>query len=256
MQILYSDSEQESLNPPSETQTVDTFQLARLMMDEPAEPAQITLSSEIPVTIRALTLVDTRTGDFQQLTFAPWERVLSSDIKLYENQQVMPRAFIVHDALTVHEDEYGTEDALTLMRAPGFDPAQTVILSSNNPVGARRVTEGNAKPSPLQPTISNTATITQYQPERVEITTNTEAEGFLVLADSYYPGWQVTVNGEPAPLYRADVMFRAAPIPAGESTVVFEFKPGYWPWSLVIGGAAWALAILLVTAVNRSYRQT
>jgi hypothetical protein len=117
----------EALAPVSE------FQLCRGMMNEAVTIDRLEVLPDEGITIQAVTVVDTRTGDFVQVVSDPnWRRVLSSDIKLYENQAVLPRAFIVQEALVVPDDIYGTEDALNIMRAPDFDPAETVILSSDD----------------------------------------------------------------------------------------------------------------------------
>lgn len=61
----------------------------------------------------------------------------------------------------------------------------------------------------------------------------------LVLLDRWYPGWRVTVDGQPAELLRANGVFRAVSIPAGQSDVEFR----YAPVSLAIGGLSSALGL-------------
>ncbi|MBZ0275461.1 MAG: YfhO family protein, partial [Anaerolineae bacterium] len=74
---------------------------------------------------------------------------------------------------------------------------------------------------------------------------------FLVLTDAYYPGWTATVNGQPAQVEKADGMFRAVAVPAGVSTVVFEYHPGWWPGILIAGGAAWLLVLVALVVLRR-----
>jgi len=57
----------------------------------------------------------------------------------------------------------------------------------------------------------------------VEVKVTTGQRSLLVLADQWYPGWQVTVDGSPADLVRADHAFRGVVVPAGEHQVRFVF---------------------------------
>ena len=84
-------------------------------------------------------------------------------------------------------------------------------------------------------------------PERVEIEVDAEAAGYLVLTDAWYPGWEATVDGEPATIHRADLLFRAVAVDAGSHRIVFTFRPA----SVRIGaGVSLAgLAALAVIAV-------
>src|SRR5688572_13623087 len=84
------------------------YTLATLHAPQIARAQSLEIDSETPVYITAVTLVDERTGDFVQLTLHDWARVLSSDIKLYENPQVIPRVFVVNDWWTVADHEWGT----------------------------------------------------------------------------------------------------------------------------------------------------
>ncbi|MBC6936117.1 MAG: hypothetical protein DWB42_09785 [Chloroflexi bacterium] len=240
---IFYDAEGEvaMLTAAGESVEVGGFRLARLALppdDAARAPARITLrAGETPVTVTAATLVDTRTGAFTSLTLGSWRRALSSDIKLYENLDTLPRAFVVHQALFVPDTWTGSEDALNLMRDPAFDPARTVIIAGGDDSAAPA-----AEPAEVLPA---NASIETYTPTHIEITANTDTGGWLVLTDAYFPGWQAQINGQAAPVYRADVMFRAVRLPAGKSRVVFTFIPTGWPWIFLPGAAAWLAAVLL-----------
>jgi hypothetical protein len=71
----------------------------------------------------------------------------------------------------------------------------------------------------------NYAQIASWQPDRVEVDVDSVQAGVLVLHDLYYPGWVVEVDGQPARLLRANVLFRAVEVSEGRHRVVFSFQP-------------------------------
>lgn len=91
------------------------------------------------------------------------------------------------------------------------------------------------------------AAITSYSEQQVEITAT--GPGTLVLADTWYPGWSASIDGEKSPIIRADLLFRAVDVPEGVHTVRFQFDPGLpgtllWPASgLLAAMLTWALAL-------------
>ena len=56
-------------------------------------------------------------------------------------------------------------------------------------------------------------------------TVTTSHDGIFVLRDQWYPGWEVTVNGQPSPLLRANLVFKAVEVNAGSQKVVFQYRP-------------------------------
>jgi hypothetical protein len=223
---------------------VGNYTRLRSSLDEAIALDNVQIESRTPFSARAVTLVDTRTGDFQQLAPDPWERVVSSDIKLYENSALQPRTFVLPDARFVPDTDAGTEDALDLMQVPSFNPAGTVIISTNTPIQL-----GGYGVAP-----QHGAEITAYTDTRIAITIHADDPSYLVLTDAYYPGWVATVNGEPTPVERADVMFRAVRVPQGESEVVFEYRPAWLPLAPLVGGAAWLIVLIAAAALRRSTR--
>ena len=69
------------------------------------------------------------------------------------------------------------------------------------------------------------AEIINWRPDRIEIEVESASPAILTLHDPWYPGWQVEVDGERAPLLRSSVLFRGVEIPAGAKQVVFTFRP-------------------------------
>jgi uncharacterized membrane protein YfhO len=62
-------------------------------------------------------------------------------------------------------------------------------------------------------------------PNAVTILAASDSGGFLVLADTFYPGWQATLDRVPVKILRANHAFRAIALPPGQHTVVFQYAP-------------------------------
>jgi uncharacterized membrane protein YfhO len=85
-----------------------------------------------------------------------------------------------------------------------------------------------------------TARVTDYAANSVRIHTSADGDAWLVLSDTYYPGWTATVDGQPVNVMRGDVLFRVVPVPGGEHDVEFRFEPA----SVKVGAAISLLSLL------------
>ena len=105
-------------------------------------------------------------------------------------------------------------------------------------------------------------TLTSYSPNHLVYETTNENDGIAIFSEIYYPdGWQVTIDGQPATLARANYILRALHLPAGKHVVEMKFDPQ--SLHLTEGIAYGALVLLLIgviaaicltyTKKNRSY---
>ena len=106
------------------------------------------------------------------------------------------------------------EAAIAVMKDPAFRPEGEVILAS----GGRGVLSSDDDSE-------DRVEILSYEPERIVISANLAEEGYLVLTDAYYPGWRALTDGLETPIYRADLLFRAVYLPAGQHRVEFVYDP-------------------------------
>ena len=69
------------------------------------------------------------------------------------------------------------------------------------------------------------ARLVHYENTVVEIDADSVCGGYVVLNDVWQPWWTVTVDGKPADILQANVLFRAVEVTPGRHSVRFEFKP-------------------------------
>jgi len=84
----------------------------------------------------------------------------------------------------------------------------------------------------------------------VTIEADSPTAGILVLSDAWYPGWRVTVDGNPAPLLRADYALRGVALPPGKHTVEFTFRSRPAQLGLLLS-AVGVLCLLGLAAIGR-----
>ena len=71
----------------------------------------------------------------------------------------------------------------------------------------------------------NTIELTTYEPNRLVYEVEAATDGVVVFSEVYYPGWQATIDGQSAPIARADYILRAMYVPAGKHTIEMRFDP-------------------------------
>jgi hypothetical protein len=209
--------------------------VAVLDFGQAVRPEAISVESLLPgehVHLRGLTLIDERTGTNRTVTVDPAYRLVhSGDVKIYQNLAVLPRAFIVHQASVVDDDE----EVLALLQDPAFDPISQVILSEGDAL------QVEARPSAVE--------IIGYEPEEVQLRASLGAPGYMVLTDADYPGWKATVDGQPVPILRADLYFRAIALEDGEHLVSLHFWPNSARIGLAMSLGAWLISGLILAVL-------
>jgi hypothetical protein len=125
------------------------------------------------------------------------------------------RARFVAAARVVADDT----QAIAMLLAADFDPNREIVLHDAPPALAVRRGAGGTAGS------AGTAQIVREEQRLLDVNVTAPADGFLLLADTYYPGWTATVDGRPATLYRANLSVRGVPVPAGTHVVRFTYEP-------------------------------
>lgn len=146
-------------------------------------------------------IVDHRDPDLVGARMASWPQVhVDNQIRVLENPDALPRAWLVHDARRVAPGA-----ALGPVLDGEVDPRTTALLSS--------------RPPPLDADASGTATVTARDTDRLEIAVTGSGDGLLVVSEIHHPAWRATVDGRPAAVVPVDDVLRGVAVPAGPHTV-------------------------------------
>jgi hypothetical protein len=167
-----------------------------------------------------------------------------SPAKVFVNEDALPRSFWTPQWRVVA----GVDGALAALTSAGFDASKVCVLDSSSS-GFSRVAENlpavSTEPSALSYRDA-TCTVTDLSGERVRVTANAPQAGVLVLADSFAPGWKARLDGRPCPVARANGLFRAVALPAGEHEVEFEYDP----FSFEVGRAVSLASVTLLACAG------
>jgi hypothetical protein len=172
-------------------------------------------------------------------------RYLEGDrVMVFENQEFFGRARVVHRGRQVSSND----EALEVMKDPGlYDPkTETLLMSSDAPLLS------GPDPGP-----DEWAEILSCLHDEVKVWTRLNVPGYLVLADTYYPGWRAYgEDGRELRIYRSDMSLRAVALPEGGHTVTFRYLPQDFRIGLYVTLASIVSLAALGTAVGFRKRLT
>jgi uncharacterized membrane protein YfhO len=83
-------------------------------------------------------------------------------------------------------------------------------------------------------------------PNRVVLQATLSLPGWVVLADTFYPGWTATVDGIPTPIHPTDLLFRGVFVTPGRHRIVFRYQPRSVSRGLALSITALAVCALML----------
>jgi len=150
---------------------------------------------------------------------------------IWEIPSALPDAFFM-DGAEIARDK---DDALDRLAA--IAPAPKIVFETSD------VAEASAPTTfvPAEATIED---------KRVTVTVDAPRAGFVLVNETYYPGWVATVDGDAVPILRANAFVRAVRVGAGKHRIVMEFRP--WEPRVLEPLALVALALIAIAAIARA----
>jgi hypothetical protein len=144
---------------------------------------------------------------------------------VFENPKALPRSrFITH-----------------YVPVADFEEAKTILAQYLSRNDQTPIIETTQRPVVDQPAYPGSATIVSESPTSVKITVAAAAAGYLLLADTFYPGWHAQVDGRPVAIQRANCAQRAVFLGPGHHDVLFAYQPA----SVRLGAFITAVTVLL-----------
>ncbi len=154
--------------------------------------------------------------------------VYRGEIYIYENLNALPRVML-YGSYTILDSQ---QAVLAAMNAPDFDPRTQLYTTEAL----------NFSPA----AVSGEAFITRYDPNHVTIEVSTAQAAILVLGDMDYPGWKAYIDGKETEITRANYLFRAVVVDAGEHRVEFRYQSSVVSGSLAVS----VISLSLLTAAG------
>lgn len=155
---------------------------------------------------------------------------------IFEYTKALPRTFLI-EHFHLENDPQRIFDRIFDV---SFDLSKTIILEEM----PESLSTSDIKNNDVMGDLTE-ATIAFYEPQRVEIHVNTDRERFLVLSDTYYPGWKAFVDDTHSKIYRANYAFRAILVPKGIHVVRFVYEPEVFTIGLIISFVSTTIAFII-----------
>lgn len=157
-----------------------------------------------------------------------WKPLTRGPVKCYQSQVALPRLRVAGAVKKIE-----TFCSCLDLAGPGNEawPASELIVDESG--GEWPAGRGEVKK-------------VEWGANRIGAEAAMEAEGTVVLADTFYPGWEARIDGRETRIYRANCVFRAVRVPAGRHEVEFRFAPRSFRIGLWAGVVGWLVLIAVM----------
>jgi len=145
---------------------------------------------------------------------------------IYENQEVLPKAYLLGDYEIISEDQ----KIINKILDEDFDLEKSVVLEKDPNIDRVEDFEGSVS-------------LLNYEPNKINIESNSENDGILVISDNFYPGWKAKINGEETEILRANYTFRGIVVPKGDNKIEIYYFPDSFKWGV-------AIAMISITSIG------
>ena len=165
------------------------------------------------------------------------EWIEREDVQIFRNKAAMPRAWTVHGAIfkpvvagltrlgrreAMEEIVYGNDPFWSDPDRTARDPRQLAWIEMA-PADRPSLNDYLTPGAPSKE--ADSVEVVESTPQRVVLKANLGRPGLVILADVFYPGWKLTVDGETSTILRANRLMRGAAVRSGSHTLVYTYEP-------------------------------
>lgn len=129
------------------------------------------------------------------------------ETRVYEDSRAVPRVYVVERPII----SSGKQDSIN-------------ALYNIKDFRHEAVVEGDVSIFSVPIGSDESASLTRYESNRLEIVTTLSVPRLLVVANAYHPGWRATVDGKTTSIYRTNYAFQGIVVPAGTHKIEFSYS--------------------------------
>ncbi|MBI2329800.1 YfhO family protein [Candidatus Daviesbacteria bacterium] len=152
-------------------------------------------------------------------------------VVILENTQAFPQAFLVPEVLNQPQDQ-----VLTSLLSNQIDLRKVAVAEQSNV---------SLKPDDKVDLKNFTPTLQQIANNHLQVQASSPIDSFLVVLNSYYPGWKAQIDNQPTSIYKTNYAFQGIFLPKGQHNVDLIYEPV----SLKLGSFLSAGFLILLLAI-------
>jgi len=176
-----------------------------------------------------------------EIPFENYTLVYENEVRVYRNEDYLPRAYLVANAV------FQENVAQRKVALGSFDPRAEVYLEAPPPLAPRE-----SVPAEFAGEVESL----NYGADEITILVDTPIPAYLVLNDSWAPGWRAYIRPAEAEdplnaeqeveILRANMSFRAVVVPEGRHVVRFKYSPDIVKLGFYVSFIATVVLLLLI----------
>ncbi len=167
-------------------------------------------------------------------------------LQIYQNRNALPHAYIVHEIIKSKNE---AESLALIEKSRNLDFHRAAVIESKEAETLNPAGSANGQPQEIVRILDRDA-------DSLSIYAVNHSPGYLILTDTFYPGWQAFIDGKPSKIYPANYAFRAVYLDKpGKHQLVFAYEPQTYIWGcrLLFAGLTITFALFLFALLRQKY---